>query len=336
MDASTTVRMLRETYELAANFVDLEHPSPERLVALLFKRGLDVVRDGGALDPIRGARRPPLLERLNEVRGTLLDTEVRYVVTKLRTYVLTRKHEELERSWEALADVHAMVRQAVVTARAEEDQLKRRRAGLTPVERPAIVDDTARLPAGNAPPEKKVGPYAHVFDGATMVEVTAPISRGERFASDGLAETQGWSDDWDDDADLVVVAYGLSAVLREREAAEIDPNDPASVDAAYHRARERMMGLDSQVSTLRFRLFELTKAVNILTWRVTAIRTEINGLRQRLEQFTADRARLEDELATLPPPTLAPAHHVEEAAPAPPTWRACLSRVLRPLRIGAD
>src|SRR6266540_1404628 len=173
--------MLRETYELAASVVDLEHPSPKGLVAVLFKRGLDVARDGGALDPIRGARPLSLLDRLNEVRGTLLDTEVRYVVTKLRTFVLTRKHEELERSWEALADVHAMVRQAVVTARDEEDQLKRRCAGLTPVERPATDHDSARPLVSNAPPEKKAGPYAHVFDGATILEVTAPISQGERF-----------------------------------------------------------------------------------------------------------------------------------------------------------
>lgn len=327
---NTTVRLLRETYDLAAGAVDPDHQVPERLIPLLFAHGLDVIQDGAAPRtlPGHGAQRP--LERLNDVRAKLFDAEVRHVVTKLRTFRLTQRHEALERSWEALADVHAIVRSAVIAARAEEDRLKQRLAGQAAPENPAPQDDAppaARIDRGTAP---RPGPYAHLFDGASIVEVTAKVPPGDRLVADRLAAAHGWTDDWDDDADLVVIAYGLSAVLREREAAEIDLDDQESIDTAYCRARERLMGLDSQVSVLRFRLFELTKAVNILTWRVTALRTETDGLRRRLEQFTTDRARLEARLVNAPAIPPPPIPKDREPTPSS-TWRTHVSRVLRPL-----
>ncbi len=335
MDASTTIRMLRETYDLAAGAVDPEYHAPEHLVPLLFEHGLDVIQDGAAPQPIPGDGSQPLLGRLNEMRAKLFDAEIRHVVTKLRTFRLTRKHDELERSWEVLADVHAIVRRAVIAARAEEDRLKLRLAGQA-----APTTSTAAAEAPQTAPTdrshaKRQGPYAHLFDGASVMEVTALIPPGDRLVADRLAATQSWSDDWEDDADLVVVAYGLSAILREREAAGVDPTDPASIDAAYHRARERLMGLDAQVSILRFRLFELTKAVKILTWRLTALRTETDGLRRRLEQFTADRAQLEARLSDAPNIPAAP--RLEDRGPPEPlTWRAYLLRMLRPLWTLAD
>jgi hypothetical protein len=335
VNASTTVRLLCETYDLASGAVEPDHQAPERLIPLLFARGLDAIQDGAAPRPVRGDGPQPSIERLNNMRANLFDAEVRYVVTKLRAFRLTQQHEQLERSWEALADVHAIVRQAVIMARAEEDRLKLRLASQASPEIPQPREEAPPPAQPNRDTSTRPGPYAHLFDGVSIVEVTVKIPPGDRLVADRLAAAHGWTDDWDDDADLVVVAYGLSTILREREAHEIDLADSASVEVAYQHARGRLMGLDSQSSILRFRLFELTKAVTILTWRVTALRTEIDGLRWRLEQFTAGRAELEARLVSAPAMPAPPMPEVREPVPSS-TWRAYLSRMLRPLRTLVD
>jgi len=85
------------------------------------------------------------------------------------------------------------------------------------------------------------------------------------------------------------------------------------------------MGLEGRYATLKYRLFELRQSNRVLSWRVTASRAEIQGLRSRLELFHRDRARLEAELAarrSAPRPAPAPLE-----PPPPNGWRARLARL---------
>ena len=86
------------------------------------------------------------------------------------------------------------------------------------------------------------------------------------------------------------------------------------------------MGLEGRYSTLRRHLFELRHNVRILRWRITALEIEAGGMQSRLEQFQADRDRLEQEIADR---RALGAVVAEPSEPPPPSgWRRRIARLL--------
>ena len=316
--------MLRETYELALEVAGDVWPTHAMALGKLFERGVASLAAGSELAPIRGQAPADLLEALNRTREELLAAEAGYAFTRYVVLVLTRESEALEATWLALADEHLQTRAEIVAYRRQEEQLKRELA--------ALGAPTVPLPEHDALPEsppdrprKSRGMYAHLLDGAEAVEAELAVAADAPARADRLAGERGWDSDWGEHARLLVFAHGLALALREREADAVDPDDAASVRAAQEQARERLMGLEGRSATLRFRLFELRRNVQILGWRSTARRVEARGMRSRLELFERDRARLKSELAARSAAAAA------QPSPAPAAgWRARLGRLFAP------
>ncbi len=290
------ISLLQDAYEQALDVAGPVWPTPELALASLFRRGLELLERGGDVGPIRGQAPPESLEALNRARDELLVMEAQYTFTGAVTFRLTQETDALERTWLALADEHLATRAEIVAARREEERIKRELAGLGAYTVPLPEHDDLPEP-GPDRPRKSRGMYDRLFEGASIVEVRLALEAEVAGAAERLARREGWSEEWGEDAPLVILAHGLSLALREREADELDGNDPDSVVAALAAARRRTMGLAGRYATLRYRLFELRGGVRILGWRITALRVEARGMRVRLELFIRDRARLEGELA---------------------------------------
>jgi len=184
----------------------------------------------------------------------------------------------------------------IVGRRREEETLKRqlRALGGTAVLLPEHDD----LPMTDGDrPRKSRGMYQHLFDGASMTESDLDVSSEALAAAERVAESRGWDREWGADARLLVLTHGISLALREREADAVDGNVDESVRAGLAEARGRLMGLEGRYSTLRRRLYELRHNNRILGWRITALEVESVGMRTRLDQFLADRDRLERAIA---------------------------------------
>jgi hypothetical protein len=146
-------------------------------------------------------------------------------------------------------------------------------------------------------PRKNRGMYQRLFEGASLYEVEVELSASALATADRVAERRGWDHEWGEDARLLVLTYGISLALRERELDAVNADVDESVTAAQAEARGRLMGLEGRYSTLRRRLFELRHNNRILNWRITALEVEAVGMRSRLDQFLADRDRLEQAIA---------------------------------------
>ena len=317
------IGMLRETYDLALDVAGSLWPSPAMALGNLFERGVAFLAGGGDLPPLRGAASAELRGALNVVREELFLTETQFMFTKYVAFELHRRGEELEATWLDLADRHLALRAEIVAARREEERLKRELAALGAVTVPLPEHEDLPEP-GLERQRKSRGMYADLFLGAETIEAELIVAPATLARADQLARTQGWTEEWGQDARLVVFAHGLSLALREREADAIDPDDAASVEAGRQRARERLMGLEGRYATLRYRLFELRHNARVLGWRITALRIEEDGLRRRLELFASDRAQLGSDLAErrAAPPT--------RASPPSTGWRARLGRLFGP------
>ncbi len=324
MDPRPCLGMLRETYELALEVAGPAWPTPAKAVGNLFERGVAFLEAGGELAPIVGAAPPELLDALNRTRDRCLVAEAQYAFARYLALVLTRENEALDEACQALADQHRALRTAIVACRREEERLKRELAelGASTVPMPEH-DELPEVQPGR--PRKSEGMYADLFEGASTVEVDLEVDSWVLATADRLARLHDWHAEWGEHARLVLFAHGLALALRQREADGVDPDDAESVKAAYQAARERVMGLEGRYATLKYRLFELRQSNRVLSWRVTASRAEIQGLRSRLELFHRDRARLEAELAarrSAPRPAPAPLE-----PPPPNGWRARLARL---------
>ena len=314
------IGMLRETYDLALDVAGSLWPVPSMALGNLFERGVAFIEGGGNLPPIRGAASAEVRGALNVVRDALFLTETQFVFTKYVAFVLHRRGEELEATWLELADRHLALRAEIVGARREEERLKRALAALGAPTVPLPEHDDLPEPAPERQ-RKSRGMYADLFAGAETVEAELIVAPETLARAEDLARAEGWTEEWGQDALLVVFAHGLSLALREREADAINPDDVASVEAARERARERLMGLEGRYATLRFRLFELRHNARVLGWRITALQIEEDGLRRRLELFARDRAQLDSDLAALraAPPKI--------ADPPSTGWRSRLGRL---------
>ena len=332
MTPSAAVRvrlgMLSETLEQALGVAGDVWPTPAMALGAIFERGAVSLKAGGQLPRIQGRAAGELLDALDEAREELLAAEAQYAFHRYVVFVLTREAEELEATWLALVDEHLRIRAEVVAARREEERLKRALAALGFRTTPLPEHDELPDP-GPDRPRKSRGMYAGLLEGAAAVVGELDVLPERLADADHLAEERGWATEWGEHARLIVFAHGLALALREREADVLDPDDDTAVREARQQARERVMGLDGRSATLRFRLFELRHNNRIVGWRITALRIEERGLRNRLVLFEQDRARLERTLAArraelgTDAETLAPAGSAGEGT----SWRTRLSRL---------
>lgn len=288
--------LLRETLEQALEVSGAVWPTPAMALGAIFERGAASLATGGDLPPIRGRASTELLAALNEAREELLAAEAQYAFSRYVVFVLTREAEELEATWLALVDEHLRFRAEIVDGRREEERLKRALAALGVRTTPLPEHDELPSP-GPDRPRKSRGMYATLLEGAAAVVAELDVVPGRLAEADHLIGERGWATEWGEHARLIVFAHGLALALREREADALDPDDDAAVREARQQARGRLMGLEGRSATIRFRLFDLRHNNRIVGWRITALRIEERGLRNRLELFERDRARLEGALA---------------------------------------
>jgi hypothetical protein len=246
--------------------------------------------------PITGRAPQELLDALNVTREDLFLVEALYLLTRHVTFVLTEEGAALEATWLRLADRHLEIRSEIVERRRAEEEMKR--------ELRALGGDAVHLPehddlpmTDSNRPRKSRGMFEGLFEGASIATVEVDVDAITLEMADRAAAARGWNEEWGEHARLLVLTYGISLSLREREADSVDPHDADSVQQAQKVTRARLAALEGRYSTLRRRLFELRHNNRILGWRITALEVEAQGMRSRLDQFLVDRDRLEEAIA---------------------------------------
>ncbi len=296
-EGATSLRlsMVQEIYDLAIEAAGEVWPTPARALGYLLERGADFLAGNAALPTIVGDASSDLLSALHSYREDLLLVQALYLLSRDVTFALTESSTAAETEWVRLADRHIEIRAQIVERRREEEQLKRHLV--------ALGGSTVPLPEhGELPvtwgdrPRKGRGMFDHLFDGVIRDEHEVRVEPTVLAAADAAVSARGWHEEWGDDARLLVLTHGLSLVLREHEADEIDPDDDDSVHDGHDAARSRLMALEGRYSTLRRRLVELRHNNRILGWRITALEVETAGMLRRLDQFLMDRDRLEAEI----------------------------------------
>ncbi len=326
--AETPVRlrlaMLQESYDAAIEAAGPVWPTPAMALGSLFERGVLSLEAGASLPPLEGQASPDLLRALAEAREDLYLTEAQYALTRYVTFRITDDGSTLEATWLTLADRHVAIRAQIVERRREEEQLKRELSTLGGATTPLPEHDELPTPSSDRP-RKSRGMFSRLFEGTAVVESDVDAAPPLVRLADSLAEARGWVSEWGEHARLLVLLYGLSRALRDREAEGIDVDDDGSVKEALDAARGRMMHLEGRYSTLRRRLFEQRHSNRILQWRITALEIEALGMQNRLEQFAEDRERLQRQIADRRSQQLAvPEPPAEES---PRSWRDRIVRL---------
>lgn len=316
--------ILQDAYDLALSVADAVWPTPEMALANLFERGVSLLEAGGDLPPLRGSAPAAALASLNMARDELFVLETRYIFTNYATYRLTGESEALEATWVALADEHLALRSEIVGARREEERLKRELKALGA--HILALPEHEELPESTRDrPRKGRAMYSTLFDGLLPVGLNLDLDPDIVRRGDRIVQREGWAAEWGDYARLVILAHGLSLALRDREADRSDADSVDSVELLHSETRQRMMGLQGRYATLRYRIFELRRNVQILGWRITALKVEANGMRARLDLFNRDRERLATDLAERC--ARMPATPTEEPK-ASSGWRTIFSKLL--------
>jgi hypothetical protein len=288
--------MLQEIHDLGLAAAGDVWPAPAMALGRLFERGAIFLDGDDSLATIVGMASTELLDALNLSREDLFLVEALYLLTRHVTYMLTEEGNALEATWLGLADRHLEIRAEIVGRRRDEEQLKRQLRALGGAAVPLPEHEDLPMSEGDRP-RKSRGMYQQLFAGASVTEADLDVSSSALAAADRVAKARGWDREWGADARLLVLTYGISLALRERDADAIDGDADESVKAAQAAARGRLVGLEGRYSTLRRRLFELRHNNRILRWRITALEVEAVGMRSRLDQFLIDRERLETSIA---------------------------------------
>jgi hypothetical protein len=318
--------LLREIYDLGLDAAGDVWPTPAMALGRLFERGVDFLDGDATLPRIVGRASPERLDALNVCREDLFLVEALHLLTRHVTYVLTEEGNALEATWLGLADRHLQIRAEIVERRRDEEQLKRQLRALGGAAVPLPEHDDLPMTDGDRP-RKSRGMYQHLFDGASLCEVELELPSAVVAAADRVAERRGWDQEWGADARLLVLTYGISLALREREADAILADTDEAATAAQGVARRRLMGLEGRYATLRRRLFELRHNNRILRWRITALEVEAVGMRSRLDQFLVDRDRLEQAIAARVVAGAVPTSDKADAAAERSPWHRRLGRL---------
>jgi hypothetical protein len=315
--------MLQESYDAAIEAAGPVWPTPAMALGSLFERGVLSLEAGPGLPALAGGASPDLLRALVEARDDLYLVEAQYALTRSVTFHLTEAGGGLESTWLELADRHLAIRAKIVERRREEEQLKRELSKLGGATTPLPEHDELPMP-GSDRPRKSRGMFSRLFEGASVVECDIDAAPPLVRLADSIAEARGWLSEWGEHARLLVLLYGLSRALRDREAEGIDTDNDGSVREALDAARARLMHLEGRYSTLRRRLFEQRHSNRIVQWRITALEIEAHGMQNRLEQFAEDRERLLRQISD----RRADQPAVPEST-APETGQSWLSRIIR-------
>jgi hypothetical protein len=320
LEGPTSLRlsMVQEIYDLAMEAAGDVWPTPALALGYLFERGADFLSGDSALPAIVGDASSDLLSALHSYREDLLLVQALYLLSRDVTFALTEQSAAAEATWVRLADRHIEIRAQIVERRREEEKLKRQLVALGGSAVPLPEHGELPVTWGDRP-RKGRGMFDHLFDGVTRDEYEVRVEPSVLAAADAAAAKRGWHDEWGDDARLLVLTHGLSLVLREHEADDIDQDDDDSVREGHDAARSRLMAIEGRYSTLRRRLFELRHNNRILGWRITALEVEAAGMLQRLDQFLMDRDRLETEISLRHTAGASVAEPADQAAP--PGWR---------------
>jgi hypothetical protein len=238
--------MLQETYDAATEAAGPVWPTPALALGSLFERGVLSLDAGEGLPPLTGTSSPDLLRALAEARDDLYLIEAQYPLTRYVTFRLTEEGSELEAIWLALAERHLAIRAQIVDRRREEEQLKRELAKLGGATTPLPEHDELPTPSPDRP-RKSRGMFSRLFEGATVVECEVDVAPPLVRLADSIAESRGWVSEWRQDARLLVLLYGMSRALRDRDAESIDLDDENSVREALDAARGRLMHLEGLV-----------------------------------------------------------------------------------------
>lgn len=284
--------MLQEVLDLALLAAGDLWPTQAMALGRLFERGT-VFLDGGARFPSITGRAPKeLLDGLNVTREDLFLVESLYLLSRHVTFVLTEEGAAQEAIWLQLADRHLEIRSEIVARRRDEEELKRKLRALGGQVVPVPEHEDLPMSDSNRP-RKSRGMFEQLFQGASVTAAELDVDTLTLEMADRAAKSRGWDSEWGEHARLLVLTYGISLALREREADALNPHDAESVAAAHKTARSRLAGLEGRYSTLRRRLFELRHNNRIMGWRISALEVEAQGMRSRLDQFLLDRDRLE-------------------------------------------
>ena len=316
--------LLQEVLDLALLAAGDLWPTQPMALGRLFERGA-VFLDGGGLFPsISGSAPEELLDSLNVAREDLFLVEALYLISRHVTYLLTEEGAAQEAIWVQLADRHLEIRSEIVERRRDEEQLKRQLQSLGGQIVPVPEHDDLLMPDSNRP-RKSRGMFDQLFEGVTVANVELDVDGLTLDMADRAAQSRGWDSEWGEHARLLVLTYGISLALREREADTVNPHDGESVDVALKKARARLVGLEGRYSTLRRRLFELRHNNRILGWRIAALEIEAQGMRSRLDQFLLDRDRFEAAIKERIAAGVTP--RIKAQSPESGGWRGRLGRL---------
>ena len=284
--------MLQEVLDLALLAAGDLWPTQPMALGRLFERGSVFLDGGGHFPAITGRAPQDLLDGLNMTREDLFLVEALYLLSRHVTFILTEEGAGQEAIWLELADRHIAIRLEIVEQRRNEEELKRRLRALGGQVVPVPEHDELLMPDSYRP-RKSRGMFEQLFEGASLTAAELDVDPPTLEMADRAAASRGWDREWGEHARLLVLTYGISLALREREADVLNPHDAESVELAHKMARSRLAGLEGRYSTLRRRLFELRHNNRILGWRIAALEVEAQGMRSRLDQFLLDRERLE-------------------------------------------
>lgn len=284
--------MLQEVLDLALLAAGDLWPTQPMALGRLFERAAVFLDGGGQFPSIKGRASQDVLDGLNTTREDLFLVEALYLLSRHVTFTLTEAGARQEAIWVQLADRHLAIRLEIVEQRRNEEALKRQLRALggqvvpVPEHDDLPMTDTNRL-------RKSRGMFEQLFEGASLTAAELDVDPLTLEMADRAATSRGWDSEWGEHARLLVLTYGISLALREREADLLNPHDDESAEHAHKTARSRLAGLEGRYATLRRRLFELRHNNRILGWRIAALEIEAQGMRSRLDQFLLDRDRLE-------------------------------------------
>jgi hypothetical protein len=224
------------------------------------------------LDSAEGRAGPDLESIVERARFDLL---------RHRALVLSETNRRLEQSVYELATESRELHDRLWEWSQRADRLKvklGRREQVRPRPEPPLTIGLGR------PRRERRGSADRLLEGLRLEPIELHLPADVVARAEALTERPGWPEGWEEDALAVVLAYGLASVELERAGvAGSDLSRPAAAPQA--------------LEALRYRVFELSESIRILTIRETALRIDNRGMRLRLAQYEPEVSALEQELA---------------------------------------
>jgi hypothetical protein len=248
---------------------------PKATLERAFARGVIFLEAAGGKS---GNSERPATAQCRAVAG-----RARFDFLRHRALALTEDYRELDRSVDDLATESQELHQKLWAWREREEPLKvrlGRRRAVTPRPEPAPT-------IGSGGPGKARRPSGErLLAGLERCEVELELPAELLARAETLGRSQGWDEEWGEDALLIVLAHGLAA----RELEESPPG-------ARPNWAEQQVADPVAFAALHYRIFELSENNRILRIRETAFKVDNRGMRLRLGQLEQEVAELEEELS---------------------------------------